>query len=293
MNETPTPAPNDENHPDEGRTKHASEFVADAMGFINGLRKLQADIRAFIPTHQPQVISCDRHPEIRRPIDYTATWQATRAADNVITAGYLPCPKCAAEIEFQRQRERLHRQGVPSILLDCHFGNWNPNDPAEEANLAIAKKFAEQPKRMGFLLLLGNVGTGKGHLAVSIMRTFESAVFVKHSTLLRRLRQGYHDHTLPDPIAACQETGLLVLDEVGLSAGGRDELPMLQEILDYRYGERLPTILTSNLTFDQLAGAIGKRLVDRLKESAFEVLLFDGQSRRGEMKAQYFEGQGT
>ena len=273
-----------------GDTQSAEALAGQAMGFFSGMLKRQNDIHAFVAQHQPQTIPCERHPEIQRPVDYQATWRANGGNNGALVAGYAPCPTCAKAIEFAVQNDRLHSQGVPSILLHCHFGNWDPQDATEKANLAAAVRFAGLKKRVGFLVLLGKVGTGKGHLAVSVMRTFADAIFVKHSTLLRRLRQSYRDPEAADPIAECQCAGLLVLDEIGVSAGGRDELPMLQEILDYRYGERLPTILTSNLTMAQMAHAIGKRLVDRLRESAFEVLTFGGESRRDAMKAQYFDG---
>jgi DNA replication protein DnaC len=138
--------------------------------------------------------------------------------------------------------------------------------------------------------MLGNVGTGKTHLAVASMRHFEKALLVKQSTLLWRLRKTYRDASADDPIEPCQKTKLLVIDEMGLSQGGRDELPMLFEILDYRHGEFLPTILTGNIEWPEMAELLGARLVDRLRQSAFNVLNFGGNSHRPRGKADYFAG---
>jgi DNA replication protein DnaC len=143
-------------------------------------------------------------------------------------------------------------------------------------------------KRTGFLVMLGNVGTGKSHLAVAAMREWRAAVFIKQSSLLRELRATYRDRAACDPVSRCQDAGLLVLDEIGLSAGGRDELPLLHEILDYRYGEHRPTILTGNLGLDELRGIIGERLSDRLRECALPVLIFSGPSHRPERRGEYF-----
>jgi DNA replication protein DnaC len=82
---------------------------------------------------------------------------------------------------------------------------------------------------------------------------------------------------------------LLVLDDAGLSAGGRDELPMLHEILDYRYGRKLPTVVTSNLPWDELRNLFSERMEDRLRQCSFEVLTFSGPSYRSQLRNQYIE----
>ncbi len=66
---------------------------------------------------------------------------------------------------------------------------------------------------------------------------------------------------------------------------------MLHEILDYRHGERLPTIITSNLQFENLSGVLGERMADRLRESTFRVLTFSGSSNRRDARQRYFEAQ--
>lgn len=80
----------------------------------------------------------------------------------------------------------------------------------------------------------------------------------------------------------------LVLDEIGLSSGGRDELPLLHDILDHRHGNFLPTILTGNIELDTLRDVIGERMSDRLKESVFAILNFGGASHRSQARAGYF-----
>jgi len=118
--------------------------------------------------------------------------------------------------------------------------------------------------RRGFLLLLGEVGTGKSHLAAALMLDFKRPVFIKQSELLQKLRLTYRDRHAEDPIALCRQADLLVLDEVGVSAGGRDEFPLIHDILDYRYGELLPTCLTGNVGVRELTDMLGERMIDRL-----------------------------
>jgi DNA replication protein DnaC len=195
---------------------------------------------------------------------------------------YSPCSVCASEAEAGR----LRGQGAPANLLHCTFENWQAEDEQSKAHLATVRDFAA--KGRGFLVLLGNVGTGKSHLAVAVMRQSRRALFVTQAGLLRRLRETYRNSEADDPVEQCQRTPLLVIDDVGLSVGGRDEFPMLHEILDHRYGEYLPTILTGNFSWDAVRDILGERLCDRLCESAHAILHFGGHSHRRERHKDYF-----
>jgi DNA replication protein DnaC len=248
-------------------------------------RERNEEVQRFIAA-QPQEIFCKNHPHVARPISLERTRRASAENHGELTARYEPCPLCAEERAEAEIRERLHRQGVPENLLNATLGNWTP-DAANAGHLGRVREFIT--RKRGFLILLGDVGTGKTHLAVGVMRHFQNAFFVKQNTLLRKLRETYRDRAAVDPVAQCQDTGLLVLDEMGLSSGGRDELPLLHEVLDYRHCERKPTILTGNLNWQGLTAIIGQRLSDRLKESAFRVLVFKGESKRRDAREQYFE----
>jgi DNA replication protein DnaC len=159
----------------------------------------------------------------------------------------------------------------------------------DQTNLLGVKDFIA--KRKGFLILYGeNKGNGKTHLAVSVMREIQLGRFVTHNQLLNLLRASYGKrNTSDDVIRSHQQSRLLILDELGLSAGGRDDLPMLHEILTYRYSEKLPTVITANLGLEQFKDVIGERMVDRLRESTFKMLRFTGESRRKEKRSEYFE----
>jgi DNA replication protein DnaC len=171
-------------------------------------------------------------------------------------AGYAPCPKCVEHTENQK----LKRYGVPENLIHAKFINFTPCDEVEAGHVEAVKEFCK--KRTGFLILSGDYGTGKTHLAVAALRKLKGGWLVKQATLLRLLRATYSDRNADDPIERVQNTQLLILDDVGLSGGGKDELPMLHEILDFRHGSRLPTIVTSNLPFENLSAVLGERMAD-------------------------------
>jgi DNA replication protein DnaC len=245
-------------------------------------QSLDEALDAFL-AEQPKERECETHPGQTCKLSR----ELTRLCAGVngdgsfsFTGHFSPCPLC--------ERERLLSQGVPPALVHCAFDNWRPRNDSERQHLELVREFARV--RRGFLFLLGPVGTGKSHLAVSIMRAFSSALFVRQAQLLRQLRQHYHNDAVANPIAGAQGAGLLVLDELGVSSGGRDEQPMLDEILAARYERRLPTVVTSNLAWNAIAAALGERLEDRLRESTFRVLVFEGGSHRANRRAACFAG---
>ena len=235
---------------------------------------------------QPQTKPCRIHPDCIRPIDEKATDEATRYYSFSLgkpVAGYAPCPKC---VQDAANRE-LIKHGVPENLIHANFENFTPDGEAEAEQVRLVKEFCE--KGIGFLFLAGAVGTGKTHLGVASIRKFDGGWLIKQATLLRLLRATYGDRNADDPIERAQNARLLVLDDVGLSGGGRDELPMLHEILDHRHGSRLPTIITTNLPFENLSAFLGERMADRLRESTFRVLTFTGPSHRRAAREHYFD----
>ena len=256
--------------------------MSDAMKeFEKKFEAKRARVAAIIKD-APATKPCDNHPKCTRPLDPDETFRNERVA-------YAECGECRSGKLLAAENRKLHAAGVPSNLLHATLDNWLPGDPTEESHLASVREFAKCKR--GSLLLLGTVGTGKTHLAVGVMRAFKRPLIFKQNTLLRALRATYHDREAENPIPACQDADLLVLDEMGVTSGGRDEYPALHEILDHRYGEYLPTVITSNLGTQELRDMLGERLMDRIAQAAFKVLTFGGPSHRRQLRDQYRAGE--
>ena len=140
---------------------------------------------------------------------------------------------------------------------------------------AYVEQFAEHYHAGRSLILTGNVGTGKTHLASAVVRAVitqhrASALIVSAAEMIRVFKSTmersvtYTDRDLLDELAGFD---LLVIDEIGAQAGTAYELGLLHEVIDRRYQLVLPTVLVSNLPAKDLSRYIGDRALDRMRQN--------------------------
>ena len=138
-------------------------------------------------------------------------------------------------------------------------------------------------------IFLGNVGTGKTHLAVSIgkhvMRKHGASVlFVSVQRAIRSIKDTWargSSVTEAQAVALLTFPDLLILDEVGVQHGSEYERQVLFDVLNERYETRKPTIFLSNKTLDEFKVVMGERVMDRLREDGAPVVPFCWPSARG------------
>lgn len=218
------------------------------------------------------------------------------------------CPACAdarqrehdaeaqkamfAKHAAERMERKLGAALIPARFRDRTFESYIATEPKQVKALTIcrdyAENFAEHFKAGRCLLLLGNVGTGKTHLATAIanhiMRaTTATAVYRTVGGILQHIKGSYDresEYSEAQAFAAYTKPSLLIIDEVGATKPTEFELATLFNIINGRYEEQLPTVVISNLPAGELSGALGERCVDRLREGGGIAVGFDWQSAR-------------
>ena len=231
---------------------------------------------------------CRRHADVRLLLDEAASHRASfDRGENV--ARYHRCPECVADAADMGLKVRLAKQGVPANLLDCRLENWTARGTGQEEDLEMVKRWAKRP--VGGLVIIGeDVGVGKTHLAVGALAQHKAGgIFAEWNPLLKRVRGTYGQTGATDALLdrLCK-TPLLVLDEVGLSTGGADEVPILHLLLNSRIGEMLPFILTGNFaTREAMLPVLGPRLFDRFTGSIFHTCVIKGLSFRKSKRKEY------
>lgn len=165
------------------------------------------------------------------------------------------CDACA-EGERGRLRVRLlARAGVPAHFL---------------AKLETLQKrpLPDEP----WILIQGAVGTGKTHLAVEHVLSFDDPKrvrFVDWPDFVETRRQSIGDDKVRDPMPLVRPFGgLLVLDDLGAEAPTPYAAESANLVLGYRYNENLRTIITTNLDGAALERVYGARLTSRISGAA-------------------------
>lgn len=173
------------------------------------------------------------------------------------------------------ENDRLNRESNLTGYRDMTFDSFNIKGrgqlrPENELCLTLARDHAQKfaRERNGWLLLLGNYGTGKTHLAAAIanaaLTDHVANIFLPVPDLLDWLRASYSDHTqsFEDRFEQIRSIPLLVLDDLGAQSSTAWAEEKLYQILNYRYVKHLPTVITTNNALKELDGRIASRLED-------------------------------
>jgi DNA replication protein DnaC len=129
----------------------------------------------------------------------------------------------------------------------------------------------------GWLLLQGGFGCGKTHLAAAIANFAVGmgvpTLFLTVPDLLDTLRFSYdsEDTTFEERFDEIRNAPLLVLDDFGTQNATGWAQEKLFQIVNYRYINKLPLVVTTNLDLDDIEARIRSRLADPELVSAVRI----------------------
>lgn len=160
--------------------------------------------------------------------------------------------------------------GLPALTRETmRFHTWQDRGgPSLSYAYYAAKQIARGNLSGGnFLVLAGPTGVGKTHLALAIAwEWFDdgfSVLFSRVDDLLDRLRRGYDDGSYHLTLDLLRRCGLLVLDDLGAEHAKDWAGEKVDRIVDWRYIDRMPLVITTNAKSEDLAPRIASRLADR------------------------------
>ncbi len=213
-----------------------------------------------------------RHPELRREWaersaawckqnpEIAAAWDAANAQDDEMRR---------VRADHWEKRERLRLSGVSGRVV----GMWSAGLTQTPATKAV-ETFMDSGKT--FLLLLGSPGAGKT-LATAQALSRQGGCFFRAVELARLSSYEAADRATMEQ---AHRTSLLVLDDLGAELLHDGWRPMLDELIDIRWGNQKRTIITTNLDAATFKTRYGERIADRIRDDGFVEKCGD-QSRRG------------
>lgn len=152
--------------------------------------------------------------------------------------------------------------------FDVHSNAYPDERKKLEKALRVAQSYAENPE--GWLLLMGEYGTGKTHLAAAIalhrqQYVREEVMFLTVPDLLDYLRVAFDPSakiSLDERLQTVRNVPLLVLDDLGTENATSWAKEKLFQILDYRYLAKSPTVITTAKKLEEIDARIASRLLD-------------------------------
>ncbi|MCX7912772.1 MAG: ATP-binding protein [Dehalococcoidales bacterium] len=153
----------------------------------------------------------------------------------------------------------------------------------------LAFEFAKNPD--GWLVFMGETGCGKTHLAAAIVNyryeKGEPALFVVVPDFLDHLRSAFSPESkvsYDELFESVKTAPLLVLDDFGEQSTNPWVKEKLYQLINYRYNRRLPTVITTRLSLDEIMAevdsSISSRLVDRQISVTFNIIAPDYRTER-------------
>lgn len=186
----------------------------------------------------------------------------------------LPCPACGAQVAQQRRRQAYEQHqaviaqytqlsGRAATQTFETFRRSSVTQPVKVAYTA-AMRFALDPH--GFLVLSGDVGTGKSHLAAAIANFQASrpdpalTLFFIAPDLLDMLRSGYGRGDYDALLRLTRDCDLLILDDLGAESQTDWATEKLFGIVNHRYQQRQATVVVTNCELADLDPRLNSRL---------------------------------
>jgi DNA replication protein DnaC len=167
---------------------------------------------------------------------------------------------------------------IPPRFLGCEFENYEPQSfHQERAKSLLMNYVADYPHlddeifREAGLLFTGRSGRGKTHLAVAVMKGLLkkgiSCLFVDFHELLAEIRNSYDELSQTSELQILRpilNVDVLLLDDLASQRMTEWMQDTVFHIINLRYGQKKPLIVTTNLSMEPLKGSPQSSLQDRL-----------------------------
>ena len=225
----------------------------------------------------------------------------------------------------KRKARALASAKIPRLYERSTFQNYETADRDDKLYTLNAAKYTSEKFALAYpvdtggigLLFTGSVGTGKTHLAVSVLKAIlekgGTGIFYHFQDLIKQIQNSFNrnvqatESEILEPILNAE---VLVLDELGASKPSDWVFDTIAHVLNTRYNERRTTIITTNypnrdallvpgkvlsvfeeareaLRNETLGDRIGERMRSRIQEMCMVVEMIGPDYRKTEKRAHF------
>ena len=167
--------------------------------------------------------------------------------------------------------------------------------PEQRQNLEqafrLALEFAKSPE--DWIVLQGDTGCGKTHLTAAIVnyryQANQPALFIVVPEFLDHLRSTFSPESkvsYDQLFERVEKAPLLIMDDFGEQSTTPWAQEKLYQMINHRYNAKLPTVITTRLSLDEIDNPIGSRFIDHHSSTVFTIIAPDyrGDKRSSQKK---------
>lgn len=197
--------------------------------------------------------------------------------------GYESCSPCKC-LQREWSLKRLERSGLLSLAEKCTFESYRVTTPLQKMIKSTAQKFINQDETKIFFIG-GQVGSGKTHICtamtVELINRGVNAKYMRYMDVITEIKGlALEEGEQRRVIEGLTTPTVLYIDDLmktrnGDNSGITDaDIRHTFRILDYRYSQKLKTIISSEKTIEELLiidQGIGSRIYEHSKGYNIEV----------------------
>lgn len=180
---------------------------------------------------------------------------------------------------------KLKASGVSEEFRKKRFENFNYENSIESMEAYIkAKNYSKnfnsiKSSNNNSIMLLGQVGSGKTHLAMAISNIMLDnsigVIYMPYRSVITKIKQSVTDEeNYQKEVNIYKNAEVLLIDDLFKGRITEADINIIYEIVDYRYFKNLPMIITTEKNIEDLVEideAIGSRLYEKSKNYIIEM----------------------
>ena len=225
------------------------------------------------------------------PADYTDVHYSCKKCSDT---GYIDGARMCTCFKEGLVKATIASSGMGRLIETQSFDNFSldvyPDGPQRERmtdNLEAAREYVEGfAKNRENLLLIGKTGTGKTHISTAIAREvisrgydvlYDSAQNILSDFEDDQFRRRYDEEPKGKKYLECD---LLIIDDLGAEFTTPFTVSCLYNLLNTRQNRALATVISTNLSNEDLSRKYEDRIYSRIMGNGTRILVFVGPDRR-------------